>query len=101
MELVKYEKQYVVEGFDGKLNFIPENSYSAFKKALLTDKFVEVGGELINTSSIKRVFESLGESGLDKGQKIALEERKAAFKKALGRAPTKSEVGTLISKLSS
>jgi hypothetical protein len=99
MELVKYEEQYKVESFDGNVHFIPAKAYAEFKKAMNTDRFVEVNGELINTSSIKRVVRSLGEAGLGREQRIALELRKDEFMKRLGRPPTKQELSKLIQKL--
>lgn len=99
MKLVKYTQQYVIETFEGKLYFISEDLYKPFKAALLEDRFVEVDSELINTSSIKRVYKSQGDAALTSEQKKALESRKKDFKGKLGRWPTANETSKIISKI--
>lgn len=98
-DVIKYEKQAVVESFDGKLYFTSASNYQALKTALNTDKFVELNGELLNVSSVKKVYISDGEASLSQDQKEALESRKKEFKLNLGRMPNSSEVQTIICKL--
>lgn len=41
--------------FNGELHYIPSEKFEAFKQAVNTSKFIEIGDSLINTSSIDRV----------------------------------------------
>ena len=98
-QLIKYEKQAVIETFDGERYYIPETSYGDLKNALKSDKFVEVNGELINSSSVKRVFIEKQNPDLTREQKAQLKERMAGFKRNLGRWPREAEVEKMTKKL--
>lgn len=98
-EIVQYEKQVVLETFDGNLYFTPASNYTSLKKAMNTDKFLELNGELLNVSTIKRVYQSDGEVGLNREEKQILEQKKKAFYEKLGRAPSKIEIANIIKRM--
>lgn len=98
-DLVKYEKQVVVETFDGALFFTPESNYVAFKKALNDSKFVELNGELLNVSTIKRVYTAESGDNMTREQREEFEIRKKRFFEKLGRNPEKEEKVRMIEKI--
>jgi len=98
-KLIKSEKHVVVESFEGNLYFTTHENYVALKKALNENKFIELNGELLNVSTIKRVYISNGESTLNEKEKKALEQRKKEFKVNLGRHPNGGELKNIISKI--
>lgn len=100
-DIIKYEKQIVIECFDEKLYFTPESNYQALKLALKTDRFVELNGELVNVSTIKKVYLTDAESGLNEYQKRSLQTRKKNFKDNLGRDPNQAEIMKMILKIKS
>jgi hypothetical protein len=57
MELQEYKPQYVLDVilYDDSFYTVDSNGYEALKRTLNKEKFVELKGDLVATSSIKKV----------------------------------------------
>lgn len=62
--IVKFVPKHEIVLFSGEKFYIPSEKYESLKKALKTEKFVEVDGSLLNVSSIKTVSSAKSETNL-------------------------------------
>lgn len=100
-DLIKYEKQLVVETFDKKVYFIEAKNYHEIKKALNTNKFLELHGELVNVSVIKRVYMATLESELTFEQRELLQKRIQNFEARTERSVTEAQKANMIANIKS
>lgn len=100
-QIDQYEPQMEIILFDGSIYYIPITAYAMFKKTIERDRFVELQGALIATSTIKIVRQSKYDDllrHLPQEQKRLLLKRCMRFEQKLDRYPTRTEVQNMIIK---
>lgn len=101
MEIQKYDPQLAVCTFDGIEILVPEKLKDKLYNDVQKLKFIEINGELINTSSIKKIIKApkMGKlQGLKQSVRDRVKARIEEFKNNLGRYPSDSEIDRFILK---
>lgn len=97
-DLIKYEPVTVLETYEGDLYF----AHSSLKEVMraMSDKFIEVEGEILATSSIKKVFrDEHGVTSLSKEQRKDLRQRKNQYAKTFKRDPSDVAIKAMIGRI--
>ena len=107
-QLQKYEPLSEITLYDGRILYTPQANYNGIKKALNTQKFIEVNGQLFNVSLVKSLTPVATQGSLEIADMIKscdpthtslLKDRIKEFQRSTGRTPPVEVVNKWIEKL--
>lgn len=103
-KIVKYEKIHVVTTYDDEQYFLPNSQINVFFETIKAQKFIKIGTDIINTSSIKSIKEVKSPPEVTKvpdNLKKSYNLRVKMFEKNLGRPASLTEKNKILLKLQS